>query len=958
MRREPVSAPEPLPPPAAVPYDMRPPIVVEATAGGLVDVPLGHLLMGLGARYVREGADLWLIGPNGESVLVRDYFAVSPPPALINAEGTVITPDLVEAFAVLPAGPKRDPAILGAEDAIGTIDGAAGEVYLGRADGTRVEVDKDTPLFAGDTIETAAGTTALVLADGSKLALGPATRLVLDQMLYDPARGTGEIALSADSGVVAFVSGRIAKENLDSFTIYTPSGTIAVRDAAGSARIGLDGETTAVLFTRRFGDTGEIALANGGGMRVLDEGGEAATAGHYDQPPSPGFLMSPRQIGLQFGGAVQALSDADHDLSTAFLRVVGRAYAENPEAFSVATAPPQPSTGWGASVAPGTVDPDAHLAQVEAQQWRPSVEVDEALIESLGWQPQVAGGPMHPAVADPSAWATTVVPADPAFADASQWAPTVERDAALASADGWRTTVAPDSALIQMRAWAPTIERDSALAEASGWSPAVERDPALAESGGWAAAVARDPTLASVWAWAPSVSRDAALTSADGWIASVAKSWAARVDRGELLAEARGWIASVTANVAGPEQAVAATVDAAIRTATLRGATPEQVAAGQAAAETAYAQAIEQGRGPAEAFTHALAAAETAAIAAFTTAGGAGNDVLLGGAGTDAVAAPAFGRIDPVFGFGFGLGIAPLPPIEAQIPVAPDEERRDDPDLTPAVSEDDVVVGTAGNDVLDGGAGNDTLFGGDGNDTLTGGTGADTLYGGAGNDLFFAAPDDGANDAIFGGAAAADSGEDTVDYSQASAAVTVNLAAGTATGTSIGTDTLSGVENVTGSAFSDTLQGDGSANTLEGGRGDDTLTGGAGADEFRFGGGTGAGAAARVDSLGTDTITDFQSGLDRFGLSDADFGLGAAGTLDATRYFETATALTAAPADLSGGSAVSGIVVIGAATGTGGVDVYFTTDASNATTANSYQIARVDGVNTGDLAQTDFALRS
>lgn len=93
-------------------------------------------------------------------------------------------------------------------------------------------------------------------------------------------------------------------------------------------------------------------------------------------------------------------------------------------------------------------------------------------------------------------------------------------------------------------------------------------------------------------------------------------------------------------------------------------------------------------------------------------------------------------------------------------------------------------------------------------------------------------------------------------------------------------------------------------------------------------------------------------------LADTDFGLGASGFLDAGKYFETATTLGGAGANLSGGNAVAGIVVVGGQGGAGGVDVYYTTDASNASTANSYQIARVDGINAGQISATDFALRN
>lgn len=101
------------------------------------------------------------------------------------------------------------------------------------------------------------------------------------------------------------------------------------------------------------------------------------------------------------------------------------------------------------------------------------------------------------------------------------------------------------------------------------------------------------------------------------------------------------------------------------------------------------------------------------------------------------------------------------------------------------------------------------------------------------------------NDVLSGGA-----GTDTVSYFLDSAGVTVDLAAGTATDGSGATDTLSGFENVTGTAFNDTITGDGGNNVLAGGDGDNTLTGGAGNDTFTIASG----------ATGTTTITDFATG--------------------------------------------------------------------------------------------------
>ncbi len=137
----------------------------------------------------------------------------------------------------------------------------------------------------------------------------------------------------------------------------------------------------------------------------------------------------------------------------------------------------------------------------------------------------------------------------------------------------------------------------------------------------------------------------------------------------------------------------------------------------------------------------------------------------------------------------------------------------------------DTINGLAGTDLLDGGSGNDALNGGDGDDVLIGGLGNDALNGGT--------------------------GIDTADYAGAGAGVTVNLATGSATG-GAGTDTLSLVENITGSAFADTLTGDGNANVIRGGGGIDTLNGGGGADELHAGApGQGGGAPDIVKVQGT-----------------------------------------------------------------------------------------------------------
>lgn len=132
------------------------------------------------------------------------------------------------------------------------------------------------------------------------------------------------------------------------------------------------------------------------------------------------------------------------------------------------------------------------------------------------------------------------------------------------------------------------------------------------------------------------------------------------------------------------------------------------------------------------------------------------------------------------------------------------------PIAIPAGSTYTVHVSAAGQGVTyDGGVqsgGNASFYGEAGNDTLFSGLGDDLLNGG--------------------------DGSDTASYANASAAVTVTLASqGVAQATGgAGSDTLVGIENLTGSNYADTLTGDDFANILSGGFGADTVSGGLGAD--------------------------------------------------------------------------------------------------------------------------------
>lgn len=160
---------------------------------------------------------------------------------------------------------------------------------------------------------------------------------------------------------------------------------------------------------------------------------------------------------------------------------------------------------------------------------------------------------------------------------------------------------------------------------------------------------------------------------------------------------------------------------------------------------------------------------------------------------------------------------------------------------------DDQLYGDGGFDTLYGEAGNDTLYGGSGDDYLTGNAGFDTLYGDDGNDILEGGDGDdflsgGAGDDFLSGGAGNDiliggAGTDTVDYSDKTADLVVDMSLMYADFGDGEIDTLIGIEGISTGSGNDILIGTDDDNVLISGAGDDFLEGGQGADELKGGDG-------------------------------------------------------------------------------------------------------------------------
>lgn len=221
-----------------------------------------------------------------------------------------------------------------------------------------------------------------------------------------------------------------------------------------------------------------------------------------------------------------------------------------------------------------------------------------------------------------------------------------------------------------------------------------------------------------------------------------------------------------------------------------------------------------------------------------------------------------------------------------------------------------VLTGNRGNNVLDGGAGNDTASfmqstaavsvslavagaqtTGAGNDTLLnienltgsrfndhltgdgganrldGGAGSDSMTGGEGSDTYIC---NAATDVVIETGTGA--GERDTVISGVNWTLGARLENLTLTGAAVSGGGNNASNVLRGNGLNNVISAAGGDDTVFGGAGNDSLTGGAGNDQLT--GGQGADSFCATSTLGSDVVTDFRSGQDRFVFVQSTFGLG------------------------------------------------------------------------------------
>lgn len=152
----------------------------------------------------------------------------------------------------------------------------------------------NTPLESNDTIITAKASAKLTFEDNTAVKITEQSKLIIDDFVYDPNKGTGKLGMRVALGTARYASGQIAKNNPQQVSVKTPTATIAVRGTDFSMTVDELGRSLVILLPscdEKSCVTGAITVKNEAGEVYLDMPYQATYVSGLSVPPSSPAIL-------------------------------------------------------------------------------------------------------------------------------------------------------------------------------------------------------------------------------------------------------------------------------------------------------------------------------------------------------------------------------------------------------------------------------------------------------------------------------------------------------------------------------------------------------------------------------------------------------------------------------------------------------------------------------------------
>ena len=181
---------------------------------------------------------------------------------------------------------------LASADPIGDIIESTGSGFLSRNNDTILSaVNVGVQLY--DTAETTNGRMLIEFLDKAELALTEHTRVIIDEIIYDPNPNKSKMVMKMTFGTARFASGITGQINKNNIDISTPTAQIAVRGTNFTTTIDELGRSLVILLPDEFGDpSGIIIVSNDAGEVTLDQAYAATMVSSADSMPTKSVVIN------------------------------------------------------------------------------------------------------------------------------------------------------------------------------------------------------------------------------------------------------------------------------------------------------------------------------------------------------------------------------------------------------------------------------------------------------------------------------------------------------------------------------------------------------------------------------------------------------------------------------------------------------------------------------------------
>lgn len=184
---------------------------------------------------------------------------------------------------------------------IGAAGGVAGSVSAAAPGAAARAVASGAQIFHKDAVSTdAKGRLQVMLLDETIFTIGPDSRIVLDEFVYDPFTSVGKVTAEVTKGVFRFVSGKTARRSPEGLKVKLPVGTLGIRGTIAGGKVSGDSALIALLGPGQDNNAderpGAVSVENAGTTVVLDQAGFGTRIAGPNDPPTPPFPLTPELL--------------------------------------------------------------------------------------------------------------------------------------------------------------------------------------------------------------------------------------------------------------------------------------------------------------------------------------------------------------------------------------------------------------------------------------------------------------------------------------------------------------------------------------------------------------------------------------------------------------------------------------------------------------------------------------